>query len=219
MDPVAPADTEQAQRRYRAISAEYERHARLVGPLRRRAVQRLKLRDGDHVLDMGCGTGTSFELLRAQVGHTGRVTGVDLSDAMASVARQRIGDHGWRNVDVVVGDAATVTLPDRVDGVLFFETHDLLRTPAVVQRSVSAARPGARVVAFGPSTSVRWAVPVNAIVRSVAKRYVTTFDGFDEPWSHLARLLPDLRVHRLFLGGAYLAIGVAPSGFTAATQT
>ena len=76
---------------------------------------------------------------------------------------------------------------------------------SAVRRAVAAARPGARVVAFGPATARRWAIPVNAIVRSVARRYVTTFEGFDAPWSHLAAEVPGLRVHRLFLGAAYLA--------------
>jgi demethylmenaquinone methyltransferase/2-methoxy-6-polyprenyl-1,4-benzoquinol methylase len=179
-----------------------------VAPLRRRAVERLKLREGDHALDMGCGTGASFEALRSMVGATGRVTGIELSEQMAAVALQRIEANGWTNLDVRVGDAAEVPLPSDVDGILFFETHDLMRTPAVVKRAVAAARPGARVVAFGPASAPRWAVPVNAIVRSVARRYVTTFEGFEAPWSHLAAEVPGLRVHRLFLGGAYLAIGV-----------
>ncbi|HEX5614979.1 MAG TPA: class I SAM-dependent methyltransferase [Acidimicrobiia bacterium] len=177
--------------------------------MRRRAIERLKLREGDHALDVGCGTGASFAALRDIVGPTGRVTGVDLSDDMAAVARQRIAAHGWTNVEVVVGDATTVPLPTDVDAVLFFETHDLMRTPAAVHRAVRAARAGARVVAFGPSLAPRWAFPINAIVRSVARRYVTTLEGFDAPWSNLAAVVPDLRVHRLFLGGAYLAIGHA----------
>jgi hypothetical protein len=74
-------------------------------------------------------------------------------------------------------------------------------------RAVGAGRPGAGVVAFGPASAPRWTIPVNAIVRSVARRYVTTFEGFDTPWSHLAAEVPGLRVHRLFLGGAYLAVG------------
>lgn len=157
---------------------------------------------------MGCGTGASFEALRSIVGATGQVTGVELSDEMAAVARRRIRDSDWANVEVVVGDAATAPLPSDVDGVLFFETHDLVRTPAVVKRAVAAARPGARVVAFGPASAPRWAGPVNAIVRSVARRYVTTFEGLDAPWTHLAAEVPGLRVHRLFLGAAYLAIGI-----------
>jgi SAM-dependent methyltransferase len=209
--PGPPPDTAEARRRYRQLASRYDRHLRFVAPLRRRAVERLGLRNGDHVLDMGCGTGGSFEALRSIVGAAGRVTGIDLSEEMAAVARQRIDDHGWKNVEVVVADAATATLPSDVDGILFFQTHDLTRAPAVVRRAVAAGRPGAGVVAFGPAVAPRWAVPVNAIVRSVARRYVTTFEGFDAPWSHLAGEVPGLRVHRLFLGGAYLAVGRTPT--------
>lgn len=208
MDAGPPPDTVEARRRYGQLASRYDRHIRLVAPLRRRAVQRLKLERGGHVLDMGCGTGASFGDLRSIVGATGRVTGVELSEQMAAVARRRVEDNGWTNVEVVVGDAGQAPLPSDVDGILFFETHDLMRTPAVVRRAVAAGRPGARVVAFGPASAPRWALPVNAIVRSVARRYVTTFEGFDAPWSHLAAEVPGLRVHRLFLGAAYLAIGI-----------
>jgi SAM-dependent methyltransferase len=207
VETAASPDPAEARRRYRQLASRYDRHIRFVAPLRRRAVERLKLRQGDHVLDMGCGTGASFEDLRSAVGATGQVTGIELSEEMAAVAGQRIQDNGWNNIEVLVGDAAKATLPGNVDGILFFETHDLMRTPVAVQRAVAAGRPGARVVAFGPASAPRWAIPVNAIVRTVARRYVTTFEGFDAPWSHLAAEVPDLRVHRLFLGGAYLAVG------------
>jgi ubiquinone/menaquinone biosynthesis C-methylase UbiE len=206
-DRGPPADTAEARRRYRQLASHYDSHSRFVAPLRRRAIERLKLAEGDHALDMGCGTGASFAGLRSMVGATGRVTGIELSQDMAAVARQRIEAHGWKNVEVIVGDAVTAPLPTDVDGILFFETHDLMRTPAAVRRAVRAGRPEGRVVAFGPSSAPRWAFPINAIVRSVARRYVTTFEGFDAPWSHLAAEVPGLRVHRLFLGGAYLAIG------------
>ena len=208
VDAGPPPDTVEARRRYGQLASRYDRHIRFVAPLRRRAVQCLKLQRGGHVLDMGCGTGASFGDLRSIVGATGRVTGVELSEQMAAVARRRVADNGWTNVEVVVGDAGQAPLPSDVDGILFFETHDLMRTPAVVRRAVAAGRPGARVVAFGPASAPRWALPVNAIVRSVARRYVTTFEGFDAPWSHLAAEVPGLRVHRLFLGAAYLAIGI-----------
>lgn len=207
MEPGPPPDTAEARRRYRRLASRYDKHARLVAPVRRRAVERLGLRDGDHALDMGCGTGASFGALRSIVGATGRVTGIELSEEMAASARRRIEDSAWENVEILVGDAATVTLPSDVDGILFFETHDLMRTPGVVRRAVAAGRPGAGVVAFGPASAPRWAFPITTIVRSVARRYVTTFEGFDAPWSHLAAEVPGLRVHRLFLGAAYLAVG------------
>lgn len=207
MEPGPPPDVDEARRRYRALASGYDGHARVVATLRRRAVERLGLRAGDHALDMGCGTGASFGDLRSMVGAAGRVTGVELSEDMAAVARRRIAEHGWTNVEVVVGDAATTSLPGNVDGILFFETHDLMRTPAAVHRAVAAGRAGAGVVAFGPKAAPWWALPVGMIVRSVARRYVTTFEGFDAPWSHLAAEVPGLRVRPLFLGSAYLAVG------------
>lgn len=180
---------------------------RFIAPLRRRVIGLLRLEPGAHVLDMGSGTGASFEALREAVGPTGRVTGVELTEEMAVVARQRIADHGWSNVEVIVGDARTAELPEAVDGILFFLVHDLTRMPAVVERAVAKGRQGARVVALGPVSAPRWAVPVNLIVRAIASRYVTTFEGFDAPWSHLANHVQDLSVRRILGGGVYVAIG------------
>lgn len=167
----------------------------------------MNLHEGDHVVDMGCGTGASFDALRAAVGDSGRVTGIDLSEEMAAVARRRIADRGWTNVEVTIGDAATTPLPNHVDAVLFFLTHDLTRIPEVVTRAVDALKPGGTVAALGPASAPKWAVPVNLIVRRIARRYVTTLEGFDEPWSHIAREVPDLRVRRILGGGVYLATG------------
>jgi len=207
VEPEPSPDTDRARQLYRERAGHYDRWVKYLNPLRRRVIGKLQLRDGDHVLDMGSGTGASFEALRAAVGTSGRVTGVELSEEMAAVARKRIDDHGWANVEIIVGDASTAPLPTDVDGVLFFLVHDLTRIPAVVQRAVAAGRPGARVVALGPVSAPRWAVPVNVIGRVIARRYITTFEGFDAPWSHLAVELPGLRVRRILGGGVYLATG------------
>ena len=44
---------------------------------------------GEHVLDLGCGTGTTTLLLAERVGRLGRVTGIDLSAPMLNVALAR----------------------------------------------------------------------------------------------------------------------------------
>ncbi|MGH3676825.1 MAG: class I SAM-dependent methyltransferase [Mycobacterium sp.] len=201
-------DSDEARRKYRGLARGYDRLIRVVAPIRRRVINRLQLRPGDHVLDMGCGTGASFAALRAAVGPTGRVTGVELTEEMTAIARRHIADQGWDNVEVIVGDATVAPLPNDVDGILFFLVHDLTRLPAVVHRAVDAGRPGARVVAFGPVNAThRLAFAVNAIVKPIARRYVTTFEGFDKPWSHLAAAVPGLRVTRALGGGVYIATG------------
>jgi SAM-dependent methyltransferase len=53
--------------------------------LRKRAVDQLKLRKGDRVLEVGCGTGRNFPFPRDAVGSKGRIYGVDLSEGMLRI--------------------------------------------------------------------------------------------------------------------------------------
>jgi SAM-dependent methyltransferase len=204
-------DPAEARRRYADLAATYQRRSRLVTRFRLAAVRRLKLEPGDQVLDIGCGTGASLPYLVDAVGSTGHVTGVDLSEEMTAIARARIAEAGWSNVDLILSEAATAPLPTGVDGALFFLVHDLVRSPDVLAHVISACRPGARVVAVGPKAGPRWNLPLNAAVRWGTKRYVTTFDGFDRPWSHLEALLDELTVQSVALGAVYLASGRVPT--------
>lgn len=54
------------------------------------AIEELQLQPGDRVVDLFCGTGVNFEPLLAGIGATGRVIGVDGSEAMLARARRRI---------------------------------------------------------------------------------------------------------------------------------
>jgi SAM-dependent methyltransferase len=73
-----------------------------------RLVQRLPIKTGFHVLDLGCGTGALFDLLRRRVGKSGTVTGVDFSFRMTEKAHR---NFPFENVDVV--DADVTHLPFR----------------------------------------------------------------------------------------------------------
>jgi SAM-dependent methyltransferase len=48
-------------------------------------VDQLKLRKGDRVLEVGCGTGRNFPFPRDAVGSKGRIYGVDLSEGMLRI--------------------------------------------------------------------------------------------------------------------------------------
>lgn len=51
--------------------------------------------EGDHVLDVGCGTGVVARSAVSRVGNTGSVTGVDPNEGMLTVARRHDGIE-WR---------------------------------------------------------------------------------------------------------------------------
>jgi tRNA A58 N-methylase Trm61 len=100
-----------------------------IKPLRRKAVQLLQLKPGDRVLDVGCGPGGSFPYLVDAVGPTGEVVGLEISPEVAINARRRIEKNRWRNVLVIEGDARTVKLQGKFDGVLMFAAADVYASP------------------------------------------------------------------------------------------
>jgi SAM-dependent methyltransferase len=62
-----------------------------------RAIAALGLREGERVIDIGCGCGDTTMELAGRVGRSGRVTGADISMPMLDVARRRAGELslGW----------------------------------------------------------------------------------------------------------------------------
>jgi SAM-dependent methyltransferase len=71
--------------------------ASFIRPFREVAVRRLCLEPGSRVLDVGCGTGSSFPFLVQAVGADGEVVGVEISPDLAAIARKRISrGNPWR---------------------------------------------------------------------------------------------------------------------------
>ncbi len=196
-----------ARERYRRIAASYDWRLTTGRGLHRRAVARLDPKPGEAIVDVGCGTGLSFARLEQRIGPEGRLVGIELSPEMLRRARDRVNKAGWRNVTLIEAPAEEATLPPGLDGALFVLTHDIMRSPEALRNVTAALRPGGQIVACGSKRPSRWLWPLRAYVELKARRYVTTFEDFDRPWSILAELIPNLRVDSLLFGAAYLASG------------
>ena len=112
---------------------------------RRAAVAGLALRSGDTIVEIGCGTGLNFRLLERAVGSSGRIIGVEATDAMLDRARRRVEREGWNNVELVACDAACFDFPVGLGGVL--STFALSLVPeydAVIEKGARALRASRR---------------------------------------------------------------------------
>lgn len=111
-------------------------------------LERVPLRRGQTVLDVGAGTGFLTVELAQRCGPDARIVAVDPWPAAVARLRRKLAYHRISNVRVLDGDAACVDLPDAaVDvvvcnlGINNFDDPD-----AVLRECVRVMKPGARLV-------------------------------------------------------------------------
>lgn len=111
--------------------------------------ERLALRSGERLVDVGCGPGDAALALGADLGPDGEVVGVDTSAAMLRTARRRAADAGAPcALRALRADAADLPLPaGSCDAARAERTLQWVRDPArVVAEMGRALRPGGRLV-------------------------------------------------------------------------
>jgi ubiquinone/menaquinone biosynthesis C-methylase UbiE len=207
---MTPDDPQSPLAIYRKEARRYDRRAAwptLVSRLRKEAIARLELAAGDTVIDVGCGTGASFAALQERIGPRGQLIGVDASPEMLARADARVLTAGWQNVQLRRSAIEDAEFEIQAEAALFFLTHDILRSPQAVAKVTTALAPGAAVAIVGAKTGPPWSFVTNLVVRRAVKRYASTLEGLEHPWSHMAEHVPDLRIRSAVLGGAYLAWG------------
>jgi len=123
-------------------------HVLRIEEQRVRAVEALGPLDGARVLDIGCGTGANLPLLVPRVGSSGRVVGLDYTQAMLDRARARVSEAGWGGVELSQGDAVTLdAVEGPFDAILstycFGLLYDIERA---TDRAIDLLSPGGRLV-------------------------------------------------------------------------
>ena len=147
--------------------AEQARLDGMIAPFGTRTMEVLGLKDGEHVVDVGCGCGgTALEIGR-RVTARGSVLGVDISEPMLARARERAVAEHLAHVRFVAADVQThpfaTNAADAIFsrfGVMFFAD------PAAAFTNLHATlRPGGRLAfaCWQPATENAWImVPVMA---------------------------------------------------------
>ncbi|MGW4978601.1 class I SAM-dependent methyltransferase [Streptomyces mirabilis] len=142
-------DHTHVQEFFTARAADWDARFPDDGPAYAAAVGELGLREGDRVLDAGCGTGRALPPLRAAVGPSGVVVAADLTPAMLAAA-VRAGRH--RDGQLLLADVAALPLrTESLDAVLGAGLIAHLPNPAENLRELArVVRPGGTLALFHP---------------------------------------------------------------------
>ena len=159
----------------------------IFSPWAERLIDRTTIQDGDHVLDVACGTGIVARLASPLVGETGSVVGVDNDEGMLAVATATAAAEGlpiqWKETDAT-------DLPfseERFDGVLcqqglpFFEDP----VPALAEMRRVVAPDGRVVLNVGRPLEYQpgWDVLAEALSRHIGDEWGTMMHGPFPAWN------------------------------------
>lgn len=142
-------DHTHVQEFFGARAADWDSRFPDDGPAYAAAVADLELREGDRVLDAGCGTGRALTPLRAAVGPSGVVVGADLTPAMLEAAERAGRD---RDGQLLLADVAMLPLRSRsLDAVFAAGLIAHLPNPGENLRELArVVRPGGTLALFHP---------------------------------------------------------------------
>jgi demethylmenaquinone methyltransferase / 2-methoxy-6-polyprenyl-1,4-benzoquinol methylase len=200
---------------------------------RARLVAALQPSDDQHFLDVATGTAdVAMAIVRACP--TAHVTGVDVSEGMLAIGREKVRHSGISDrVHLEIGDAQELAFPDRsFDGAcISFGIRNVADRLRGLREMARVTRPGGRVVVLELSEPEQgaWAaiarIHVHHVVpllgawlsRSTEYRYLQTSIAAFPPRRAFEALMQNagltrVRSERLTFGVAHLFAGEVPSG-------
>lgn len=150
-----------------------------------RTIELLKLKEGERVLDVCCGSGASAIPAAQAVGPTGAVVGVDLAENLLELARMKARKHSLRNVQFESGDMTALRFEDNsFDAVVsVFGIFFVPEMETALRELTRVLRPSGRmaITTWGP----RLFEPVNtAFWNAVQKIRPELYKGFN-PWDRI----------------------------------
>jgi demethylmenaquinone methyltransferase/2-methoxy-6-polyprenyl-1,4-benzoquinol methylase len=118
---------------------------------------------GDHVADLGTGTGDFYLEIRQRVGDEGRVVGIDIAENMLAVAKEKADQKFGTHVDLRLGSAAETGLDDASQDLVTmgWVLRNVADRAAVYAEVMRILKPGGKFLCVDMSkpsfAPIRWA--------------------------------------------------------------
>jgi len=202
---------------YQKNAGYYDLAVKVVYPLiglrintyRKKAVEYLNLKQGDCVVDLGCGTGLAFPLILEKIGPSGKLIGVDISSAMLSVAEDRVRSAQWKNVELIHSDIEQYNIPTRINGVISTGVFGYLNErEEVLENIYESLVDHARVVIVDGKRPQKWPSYLFKLFVKLSSPYGLTESYFDASTPDLvSRLFQNVTFEEMYSGLLYITSG------------
>jgi len=180
-----------------------------IGEYRKKAVNYLALKEGDIVVDLGCGTGLCFPLLMEKIGSNGKLIGVDISSEMLSIAEDKVKSASWDNVDLINSDIEMFEFPDEINAVISTGVFGYLEErEKVLEKINKSLLNNGKVVIVDGKKPERWPSFLFKLFVKLSKSYGLTDSYFDNNTPDLvSRLFKNVILEDMYGGLLYITSG------------
>jgi ubiquinone/menaquinone biosynthesis C-methylase UbiE len=179
-------------------SAEIQRlknQGAMLRPITERLLRSAGINAGVRVLDLGCGAGDVSMLAAELIGPAGSVVGIDRSQEVLNVARERVQEAGLRQVSFVRASVEEFSVDEPFDLVIgrYILVHQS-EPVGLLRKAAHLVRPGgalafheirmASITKSSPYVPL-WDLTTN-LVRIVLQSSVSNYDGADRLVEHFS---------------------------------
>jgi ubiquinone/menaquinone biosynthesis C-methylase UbiE len=167
----------------------------VFGEHSRNFLLRAGLREGNRVLELGCGTGSMTAWLAKTVGKSGRVLAVDASEKQIEIARKVVEESGATNVEFICSTVEALEVSEgsidlAYSRLLLMHLKDPMRVLTSLQKHLKS---GAVIACEEPHSSSLTTTPRNEPIERLNQMFIEIgkLQGFD--FNVGDKLLPMLR--------------------------
>jgi len=180
-----------------------------IGEYRKKAVDYLNLKNGDFVVDLGCGTGLCFPLLMEKIGPNGKLLGVDISTEMLSVAEERVKSAGWSNVELIHSDIEEFEFPTKINGLISTGVFGYLQERKHILDKINKSLVNnGKIVILDGKRPQKWPPFLFKLFVKLSSPYGVSESYFDNNTPELvSRLFQNVTFENMYAGLLYITSG------------